>query len=276
MAVKSARPTTTVSAPEGRTSRPSASYALSPRTSTTLSSGELSKAKIPEALGDTQDFRGVYPSTTAIPRIPQAGPSSARNDAQFVLKRKREADGEEDKENLPVEDDFDEDSDEDSDENSDEDSDDDYTSSSPLPSPPQKRVKIDHESESEQEEEQEEQEEQEQEPSQPAADPSNTTLAICRLDDSGTGPCQHELTGIYDMDWEHFTKKHGGRVGRRFPCAYSGCTETFAYKSSLSKHVVSFHWRVHGTQVYCTEPNCGKPFARKDTLTVHKRKIHGI
>lgn len=266
MAVKSARPTTTVSAPEGRTSRPRASYALSPRPSTTLSSGELSKAKIQEALGDTQDFRGVNPSTTAIPRIPQAGPSSARNDAQSVLKRKREAESEEDKENLPVEDDFDEDSDEDSDENSDEDSDDDYTSSSPLPSPPQKRVKIDDESEVEEEEE----------PSQPAAGPSNaTTLAICRLDDSGTGPCQHELTGIYDLDWEHLTKRHGGQVGRRFPCAYPRCTETFAYKSSHSKHVVSFHWRVHGTQVYCTEPNCGKPFARKDTLGVHMRKIHG-
>ncbi len=132
-AVDPALPITTPSSPEVDASSPSHSP------STTDES--QSEDELPEPLGDIQDFRCASPlDTYAMP-----GPSAYRIKTCSILKRKREAEDEADKENLPVDDDL----------HSEDSDDDEYTPSSPLPSRPQKRVKAVTDDESEVEEEEE-------------------------------------------------------------------------------------------------------------------------
>lgn len=190
--------------------------------------------------------------------------SVPRDTIHSSLKRKRDVEEEEDKENLPVESDLNEDTD--------EDPDDEYIASSPLSSPPSKRTKLDEDPQEEDEEAEET--EVEEAPTPPAAGPSNAEpRALCGMND-GTGPCQHELTRNYDTDWKHLTVDHDRLVAGKWPCTFPRCRKTYAYKCDRTKHIVTVHWKPYGIKVYCPEPGCDKGYPRKDVLAVHRRMAH--
>lgn len=177
------------------------------------------------------------------------------------LKRKRDVEEEEDKENLPVDSDLDEDTH--------EDIDDEYIPSNPLPSPPSKRVKI------EEDPEKEEEAEVEEAPTPPATGSSNAEpRALCGVND-GRGRCPHELTKNYDIDWKHLTVSHDRSVAGKWPCTFPRCSKIYAHKCDRTKHIVTVHWKPYGIKVYCPEPGCDKAYPRKDVLAVHRRMAHG-
>lgn len=189
--------------------------------------------------------------------------SVLRDIAHSSLKRKRDVEEEEDKENLPVESDLNEDTE--------ENTDDEYIPSSPLSSPPSKRTKLDEDPQ----EEEAEEAEVEEAPTPPAAGPSNAEpRPLCGVND-GKGPCQHELTRNYDIDWKHLTVSHDRSVAGKWPCTFPGCRKTYVQKCDRTKHIVTVHWKPYGIKVHCPEPGCDKAYPRKDVLAVHRQKAHG-
>ncbi|EIW55957.1 uncharacterized protein TRAVEDRAFT_50446 [Trametes versicolor FP-101664 SS1] len=185
--------------------------------------------------------------------------SVPRDMTHSSLKRKRDVEEEEDKENLPVDSDLDEDTH--------EDIDDEYIPSSPLPSPPSKRVKI----EEDPEEEEEEEEEVEEAPTPPAAGSSNAEpRALCGVND-GRGRCPHELTKNYDIDWKHLTVSHDRSVAGKWPCTFPRCGKIYAHKCDRTKHIVTVHWKPYGIK----EDGPRELDARKRDEAM-KRRRHGV
>ncbi|KAL1938889.1 hypothetical protein VTO73DRAFT_11269 [Trametes versicolor] len=186
----------------------------------------------------------------------EARPESVRRaTAHSSLKRKRDIEEEADKENLPVESDLDE--------NTHEDIDNEYIPSSPLPSPPSKRVKI--------EEYPEEEEEVEEAPTPPATGSSNAEpRALCGVND-GRGRCPHELTKNYDIDWKHLTVSHDRSVAGKWPCTFPRCGKIYAHKCDRTKHIVTVHWKPYGIK----EDGPRELDARKRDEAM-KRRRHGV